>query len=391
MVAVTRQDTSVSHQSSPLLLKHFFIIHFFPQARIEFKVRVNKTAKSGSKSVPLSPLGSFNNALPNPLPELFRPNEKPRETVFSPIPVKMPSTTVKPPEKPPRDPWNNPRRNGSTKNGANRPSLQADQVFGGESAIEDADSSSMQIISSQLVYILGAIFVPALCLCIWVACKCHRNVPTRIKTFKHKIVNNNKSDSSETTISSLSSELDNRDVFFGSKKSLACKELSAHSNRSLLKVGENEWEFPRHHLKFVHILGEGCFGQVWKCEAVNISSNGGSQVVAVKTLKQNANQKEKEDLLEELEVMKMLEPHPNVVTLIGCCAEQDPVLLIMEYIPNGTLQSYLRESRVENNYSTCRLTSNDLINFAYQVARGMEFLSSKGVRKMNPLRYLCGL
>lgn len=341
--------------------------------------------------MPLPPFGNFTNALPNPLPEYSRPNEKPRETVFTSIARKRPSTTVKPPEKPPSDPWNNPRRNGSTKNGAKRPSLQTEQVFDEESAIEGADSSKMQIISSQLVYILGAIFVPALCLCIWIACKCHRSVPTRIKTFKHKIVNNNKSDSSETTISSLSSELDNRDVFFGSKKSFACKELSAHSNRSLLKVGENEWEFPRHHLKFVHILGEGCFGQVWKCEAVNISSNGGSQVVAVKTLKQNANQKEKQDLLEELEVMKMLEPHPNVVTLIGCCAEQDPVLLIMEYIPNGTLQSYLRESRVENNYSTCRLTSNDLINFAYQVARGMEFLSSKGVRKSNTLRRLCGL
>ena len=27
---------------------------------------------------------------------------------------------------------------------------------------------------------------------------------------------------------------------------------------------------PRHHLKIYGILGEGCFGQVWKCEALNI-------------------------------------------------------------------------------------------------------------------------
>ena len=26
----------------------------------------------------------------------------------------------------------------------------------------------------------------------------------------------------------------------------------------------------RHHLKIYGILGEGCFGQVWKCEALNI-------------------------------------------------------------------------------------------------------------------------
>ena len=153
-------------------------------------------------------------------------------------------------------------------------------------------------------------------------------------------------------------------------------------------MSENEWEVPRHHLKFIHILGEGCFGQVWKCEAVNIGNNGGSQVVAVKTLKQNASQKEKEDLLEELEEMKIHEPHPNVVTLIGCCAEQDPILLIIEFIPNGTLQNYLRESRVDMNYGNmnnhCRLTSHDLISFTYQIAKGMEFLSSKGVCKSGP-------
>jgi hypothetical protein len=32
----------------------------------------------------------------------------------------------------------------------------------------------------------------------------------------------------------------------------------------------DRWEFPRHRLKVFHILGEGCFGQVWKCEAIDI-------------------------------------------------------------------------------------------------------------------------
>ena len=34
---------------------------------------------------------------------------------------------------------------------------------------------------------------------------------------------------------------------------------------------EDGWEFPRHHLNVINILGEGCFGQVWKCEALNIA------------------------------------------------------------------------------------------------------------------------
>ncbi|GFU30191.1 tyrosine kinase receptor Cad96Ca, partial [Nephila pilipes] len=49
-----------------------------------------------------------------------------------------------------------------------------------------------------------------------------------------------------------------------------------------LVIPENrKWEFPRHHLRFLGLLGEGCFGQVWKCETLGDSE----ALVAVKTLK----------------------------------------------------------------------------------------------------------
>lgn len=56
----------------------------------------------------------------------------------------------------------------------------------------------------------------------------------------------------------------------------------------------------------------------------------------------------------------------------------------MEYVPHGKLQSFLRNSRAERYYGNLHgpsnsLTSRDLTSFVYQVARGMEFLSSKGV------------
>ena len=68
-------------------------------------------------------------------------------------------------------------------------------------------------------------------------------------------------------------------------------------------------------------MGEGCFGQVWKCEALNIDGKKGTTTVAVKTLKESASEKEKKDLISELNVMKMLDPHPNVVRLLGCCTQ----------------------------------------------------------------------
>ncbi|KRT84678.1 Cadherin, partial [Oryctes borbonicus] len=165
------------------------------------------------------------------------------------------------------------------------------------------------------------------------------------------------------------------------------REQAAHQqagNQASI-VKEDNWEFPRHRLKFFNILGEGAFGQVWKCEAVDIDGKEGGHVVAVKTLKENAAEKERTDLISELQVMKMLDPHPNVVRLLGCCTEKDPIFVIMEFVSKGKLQSYLRNSRAERFYNNMHgqsksLTSRDLTSFVYQVAKGMAYLSANGLQ-----------
>lgn len=160
-----------------------------------------------------------------------------------------------------------------------------------------------------------------------------------------------------------------------------------YSSGDIKVPGYDRWEFPRHRLKVFNILGEGAFGQVWRCEATDIDGVEGISTVAVKTLKENAIESEKKDLLSELQVMKSLEPHVNVVRLLGCCSEKEPVFVIIEYVALGKLQTLLRNSRTEKNYNNMdvkskSLTSQDLVSFMYQVARGMEFLSSRGVRNM---------
>ncbi|KAG6459803.1 hypothetical protein O3G_MSEX011612 [Manduca sexta] len=147
---------------------------------------------------------------------------------------------------------------------------------------------------------------------------------------------------------------------------------------------QDEWEFPRHRLRIFNIVGEGAFGQVWRAQAIDIDGKKGEQTVAVKTLKENASEKEKTDLIQELLVMKNLGSHPNVVRLIGCCTDKEPTLVIMEFVSLGKLQQFLRDSRAERHYGNTHggsqfLTSRDLTHFAYQVARGMDFLSSKGI------------
>ena len=56
----------------------------------------------------------------------------------------------------------------------------------------------------------------------------------------------------------------------------------------------------------------------------------------------------------------------------------------MEYVSRGKLQTFLRESRTPNDYNNLHgpsalLTSRDLTTFAHQVARGMHYLTEKGV------------
>uniref|UniRef100_A0AAG5DMG1 receptor protein-tyrosine kinase n=1 Tax=Anopheles atroparvus TaxID=41427 RepID=A0AAG5DMG1_ANOAO len=161
----------------------------------------------------------------------------------------------------------------------------------------------------------------------------------------------------------------------------ATSQLSEESNGSIVK---DRWEFPRHRLKVFNILGEGAFGQVWRCEATDIEGNEGITVTAVKTLKENASEAERSDLLSELQVLKSLEPHINVVRLLGCCTEKDPIFVILEYVNMGKLQTFLRNSRVEKHYGNTHgkskiLTSGDLTSFMFQVARGMDFLTSRGI------------
>ncbi|XP_033641683.1 fibroblast growth factor receptor 2-like [Asterias rubens] len=144
-----------------------------------------------------------------------------------------------------------------------------------------------------------------------------------------------------------------------------------------------EFEFPRDGLKLGSVLGTGSFGKVVRGEADGILRHGVNSVVAIKMLKENATPTDHQDLLKELGVMKILKPHPNIVTLFGCCTMEDPPLIIMEYLPNGNLLQHLRSSRqriedIQTQRASIRtaLSPTDLIRYAYEIANGMTYLAS---------------
>ena len=189
--------------------------------------------------------------------------------------------------------------------------------------------------------------------------------------------------SRETSISSESGDSEIHLQQLRAKRSLSNRYQSNDFIVPPFTSNENEfdeWEVPRQNLRFTNCrLGEGNFGQVWKCDVIDFHQCGRSETVAVKMLKQKHSEKEQVDLLSELQIMKMLGPHANVVSLLGCCSDKDPVYLIMEYVPCGKLQDYLRKCRKDMVDGSSALTAQELTSFARQIAGGMEYISSRGV------------
>ncbi|XP_068685552.1 fibroblast growth factor receptor 3-like isoform X4 [Montipora foliosa] len=147
------------------------------------------------------------------------------------------------------------------------------------------------------------------------------------------------------------------------------------------------WEIPRHHVTIEKIIGQGAFGQVAKATADGLRGMPQKTLVAVKMTKADAPESDKKDLLSELEVMKTLKPHPHVIKLIGCVTQSEPLLVLIEYVPFGDLLGYLRKSRgLHDTYykdpdikPQTSLTSQQLMKFAWQIADGMKYLSSRSI------------
>ncbi|XP_039064313.1 probable serine/threonine-protein kinase PBL23 [Hibiscus syriacus] len=110
-------------------------------------------------------------------------------------------------------------------------------------------------------------------------------------------------------------------------------------------------------------LGEGGFGRVYKGQVDNPN-----QVVAVKQLDRNGYQGNKEFLVEVL--MLSLLNHPNLMSLVGYCADGDQRILVYEYMPNGSLESHLLDIPPDKK----PLNWDTRIKVAIGAAKGLEYL-----------------
>ena len=87
------------------------------------------------------------------------------------------------------------------------------------------------------------------------------------------------------------------------------------------KPGKDKWEMCRDDIEIQKRLGSGHFGDVMK--GILKPSN---TPVAVKSCKENVSNTVKLKFLSEAEILKQYD-HPNIVRLIGVCADREPVYI----------------------------------------------------------------
>ncbi|KAK9133581.1 hypothetical protein Scep_013109 [Stephania cephalantha] len=108
-------------------------------------------------------------------------------------------------------------------------------------------------------------------------------------------------------------------------------------------------------------LGEGGFGPVYKGKLLD------GREVAVKRLARNSKQG-LEELRSEVQLIAKL-GHRNLVRLLGCCLEGKEMLLVYEYLPNGSLNGFLND-----NVKRKRLDWKQRYKIIEGIARGLLYL-----------------
>jgi len=153
---------------------------------------------------------------------------------------------------------------------------------------------------------------------------------------------------------------------------------------------DEKWEISKKNIFLHERIDEGFFGQVYRA-AICLNRDGKNEKVtgAVKMLKNNNSEKDVNDLVTEMEQLKRIGPHINIISLIGMSTQEGALYLITEYASQGNLRDFLRRNRPSNidlpeipttnqseaGFEPRNVTYQDLISASYQVARGMEFLA----------------
>ncbi|XP_074858258.1 ephrin type-B receptor 5 isoform X2 [Carettochelys insculpta] len=118
-------------------------------------------------------------------------------------------------------------------------------------------------------------------------------------------------------------------------------------------------------VKIEEVIGSGEFGEV--CFGRLKPPGKREYTVAIKTLKSGYTDEQRREFLSEASIMGQFE-HPNVIRLEGVVTKSRPVMIVTEFMENGSLDSFLRQR--EGQFSVLQL-----VGMQRGIAAGMRYLS----------------
>ncbi|KAK7093365.1 ephrin type-A receptor 4-like isoform X2 [Littorina saxatilis] len=122
------------------------------------------------------------------------------------------------------------------------------------------------------------------------------------------------------------------------------------------------------HITIESVIGGGEFGDV--CKGKLRIPGRPEMTVAIKTLKPGATEKNRLDFLTEASIMGQFDD-PNVIFLEGVVTKTNPIMIVTEYMANGSLDTFLRAN-------DGKFTVMQLVGMMRGIASGMGYLSDMG-------------
>uniref|UniRef100_UPI00358F8097 ephrin type-A receptor 4-like isoform X2 n=1 Tax=Myxine glutinosa TaxID=7769 RepID=UPI00358F8097 len=133
-------------------------------------------------------------------------------------------------------------------------------------------------------------------------------------------------------------------------------------NKAILEFTQ---EIDASSIKIEKVIGSGESGEV--CRG-RLKLPGEPEVaVAIKTLKAGYSEKQRRDFLSEASIMGQFQ-HPNIIRLEGVVTKSTPVMIVTEYMENGSLDSFLRKNDGQ-------FTAIQLLGMLRGIAAGMKYLA----------------
>lgn len=151
---------------------------------------------------------------------------------------------------------------------------------------------------------------------------------------------------------------------FGTSRSYVDPHTYEDPNQAIREFAR---EIDASYITIEAIIGGGEFGDVCRGR-LKIPPNFVQDIdVAIKTLKPGSSEKARCDFLTEASIMGQFD-HPNVIYLQGVVTRSNPVMIITEYMENGSLDTFLRAN--DGKFQTLQL-----IGMLRGIASGMSYLS----------------